>query len=50
MIKIGKEVLVVSMDGSGKIIWVKYNEIQMVNIKVVGVDFEVDIDFFMREV
>lgn len=41
MIKIGKEAPVASMDGSGKIIWAKHNEIQTVNIKAVGADFEV---------
>ena len=41
MIKIGREEPVASMDSSGKIIWAKHNEIQTVNIKTVGVDFEV---------
>ncbi|XP_058080825.1 coatomer subunit beta'-1-like [Magnolia sinica] len=41
MIKIGQEEPVVSMDNSGKIIWAKHNEIQTVNIKTVGADFEV---------
>ncbi|KAL5698177.1 hypothetical protein ACHQM5_029249 [Ranunculus cassubicifolius] len=41
MIKIGREVPVASMDNSGKIIWAKHNEIQTVNIKSVGADFEV---------
>lgn len=41
MIKIGREVPVASMDNSGKIIWAKHNEIQTVNIKTVGADFEV---------
>ncbi|KAF9616843.1 hypothetical protein IFM89_032693 [Coptis chinensis] len=41
MIKIGREVPVASMDSSGKIIWAKHNEIQTVNIKSVGADFEV---------
>ncbi|KAL5975155.1 hypothetical protein ACLOJK_031834 [Asimina triloba] len=41
MIKIGREVPVASMDSSGKIIWAKHNEIQTVNIKTVGADFEV---------
>ncbi|KAA0048471.1 coatomer subunit beta'-2-like isoform X3 [Cucumis melo var. makuwa] len=29
------------MDNSGKITWAKHNEIQTVNIKSVGADFEV---------
>ncbi|XP_009388663.1 coatomer subunit beta'-1 isoform X1 [Musa acuminata AAA Group] len=41
MVKIGREVPVASMDSSGKIIWAKHNEIQTVNIKTVGADFEV---------
>ncbi|KAK1259906.1 Coatomer subunit beta'-2 [Acorus gramineus] len=41
MIKIGREEPVASMDNSGKIIWAKHNEIQTVNIKSVGADFEV---------
>ncbi|OAY85461.1 Coatomer subunit beta'-1 [Ananas comosus] len=41
MIKIGREEPVASMDSSGKIIWAKHNEIQTVNIKTVGADFEV---------
>ncbi|XP_020097543.1 coatomer subunit beta'-1-like isoform X2 [Ananas comosus] len=41
MIKIGREEPVASMDNSGKIIWAKHNEIQTVNIKTVGADFEV---------
>ncbi|THU45313.1 hypothetical protein C4D60_Mb02t16520 [Musa balbisiana] len=40
MVKIGREVPVASMDSSGKIIWAKHNEIQTVNIKTVGADFE----------
>ncbi|KAE8736128.1 Coatomer subunit beta'-2 [Hibiscus syriacus] len=40
MVKIGREVPVASMDNSGKIIWAKHNEIQTVNIKSVGADFE----------
>ncbi|MBA0695740.1 hypothetical protein Goari_002346 [Gossypium aridum] len=40
MVKIGREVPVASMDNSGKIIWAKQNEIQTVNIKSVGADFE----------
>ncbi|XP_073394902.1 coatomer subunit beta'-1 isoform X1 [Physcomitrium patens] len=40
MIKMGKEAPVASMDGSGKIIWAKHNEIQTVNVKAVGADFE----------
>ncbi|URE18609.1 hypothetical protein MUK42_11205 [Musa troglodytarum] len=41
MVKIGREVPVASMDNSGKIIWAKHNEIQTVNIKTIGADFEV---------
>ncbi|OAE32528.1 hypothetical protein AXG93_3242s1510 [Marchantia polymorpha subsp. ruderalis] len=41
MIKIGREEPVASMDNGGKIIWAKHNEIQTVNIKAVGADFEV---------
>lgn len=48
MIKIGKEAPVASMDGSGKIIWAKHNEIQTVNIKAVGADFEVIIGSFTK--
>ncbi|GBG77621.1 hypothetical protein CBR_g24067 [Chara braunii] len=42
MIKIGREEPVASMDGSGKIVWAKHNEIQTVNIKSVGADVEVN--------
>nr|KAJ0224943.1 hypothetical protein LSAT_V11C100014470 [Lactuca sativa] len=41
MVKVGREEPVASMDNSGKIIWAKHNEIQTVNIKSVGADFEV---------
>ncbi|CAL9117847.1 unnamed protein product [Musa textilis] len=41
MVKIGREIPVASMESSGKIIWAKHNEIQTVNIKTVGADFEV---------
>uniref|UniRef100_A0A803NZY7 Coatomer subunit beta' n=1 Tax=Cannabis sativa TaxID=3483 RepID=A0A803NZY7_CANSA len=41
MVKLGREVPVASMDNSGKIIWAKHNEIQTVNIRSVGADFEV---------
>ncbi|XP_042446952.1 coatomer subunit beta'-1-like isoform X1 [Zingiber officinale] len=40
MVKIGREVPVASMESSGKIIWAKHNEIQTVNIKSIGADFE----------
>ncbi|XP_048337202.1 coatomer subunit beta'-2 [Ziziphus jujuba] len=40
MVKLGREVPVASMDNGGKIIWAKHNEIQTVNIKSVGADFE----------
>ncbi|KAL4590416.1 hypothetical protein LXL04_003345 [Taraxacum kok-saghyz] len=41
IVKVGREEPVASMDNSGKIIWVKHNEIQTVNIKNVGADYEV---------
>ncbi|KAL1551322.1 coatomer subunit beta'-1-like [Salvia divinorum] len=41
MVKLGREVPVASMDNGGKIIWAKHNEIQTVNIKAVGADYEV---------
>ncbi|GMQ08727.1 hypothetical protein CsSME_00052327 [Camellia sinensis var. sinensis] len=41
MVKIGREEPVASMDNSGKIIWAKHNEIQTVNIRSVGADYEV---------
>ncbi|KAK6153692.1 hypothetical protein DH2020_013331 [Rehmannia glutinosa] len=41
MVKLGREVPVASMDNSGKIIWAKHNEIQTVNIKSIGADYEV---------
>jgi len=41
MIKIGREEPVASLDSSGKIIWAKNAEIQTVNIRAVGGDFEV---------
>lgn len=48
MVKIGREVPVASMDSSGKIIWAKHNEIQTVNIKSVGADFEVQSPYLLR--
>ncbi|GMN50491.1 hypothetical protein TIFTF001_019646 [Ficus carica] len=36
MVKIGREEPLASMDNSGKIIWAKHNEVQIVNIKSVG--------------
>lgn len=47
MVKIGREVPVASMDNSGKIIWAKHNEIQTVNIKSVGSDYEVLFDWVL---
>lgn len=41
MIKIGREEPVASMDGSGKIIWARHNEIQTVNVKSLGPEHEV---------
>lgn len=40
LIKIGREEPVASMDASGKIIWARHNEIQTVNVKSLGADFE----------
>lgn len=40
MVKIGREEPVASMDASGKIIWAKHNEVQTVNVKALGADFE----------
>ena len=40
MIKIGREEPVASMDSSGKIIWARHNEIQTVNVKSLGNDFD----------
>lgn len=40
LIKIGREEPVASMDASGKIIWARHNEIQTVNVKSLGSDFE----------
>jgi coatomer subunit beta' len=40
LIKIGREEPVASMDSSGKIIWARHNEIQTVNVKSLGADFE----------
>lgn len=41
IIKVGREEPVASMDGSGKIIWARHNEIQTVNVKSLGADQEV---------
>ena len=41
MVKLGRDEPFASMDNSGKIIWAKHNEIQTVNIKSVGANFEV---------
>ena len=40
VIKMGREEPVASMDSSGKVIWAKHNEVQTVNIKSLGADFE----------
>ena len=40
LIKIGREEPVASMDTSGKIIWARHNEVQTVNVKSLGADFE----------
>ncbi|KAK9807397.1 hypothetical protein WJX73_000390 [Symbiochloris irregularis] len=42
IIKVGREEPVASMDGSGKIIWARHNEIQTVNVKSLGADQEAD--------
>ncbi|PHT32187.1 Coatomer subunit beta'-1, partial [Capsicum baccatum] len=41
MVKLGREVPVASMDNSGKVVWAKHNEVQTVNIKSVGADYEI---------
>ncbi|KAL2932459.1 Coatomer subunit beta'-2 [Bienertia sinuspersici] len=41
MVKMGREIPVASMDNSGKIIWAKHNEIQTVDIRRVGANYEV---------
>eukprot|EP00877_Chromochloris_zofingiensis_P000490 jgi/Chrzof1/10441/UNPLg00368.t1 len=41
MIKVGREEPVASMDASGKIIWARHNEIQTVNVKSLGSDYEI---------
>lgn len=48
MVKLGREEPIASMDNSGKIIWAKHNEIQTVNIKSVGADFEVRNGFYLQ--
>ncbi|KAG1667995.1 hypothetical protein FOA52_000639 [Chlamydomonas sp. UWO 241] len=40
MIKVGKEEPVASMDTSGKVIWAKHSEIQTVNIKALGAEYD----------
>ena len=40
LIKVGREEPVASMDASGKIIWARHNEVQTVNVKAHGADFE----------
>ena len=40
VIKIGREEPVASMDGSGKVIWARHNEIQTVNIKALSADLQ----------
>ena len=40
LIKIGREEPVASMDASGKIIWARHNEIQTVNVKALGAEYE----------
>lgn len=41
MVKLGRDVPVASMDSSGKVIWARHNEIQTVNVRSVGADYEV---------
>ncbi|KAL3631857.1 hypothetical protein CASFOL_024841 [Castilleja foliolosa] len=48
MVKLGREVPVASMDNSGKIIWAKHNEIQTVNIKSIGADYEVSPSAYIK--
>ena len=36
VVKIGREEPVASMDGSGKIVWARHNEVQTVNVKSLG--------------
>lgn len=40
MIKVGREEPTASMDASGKIIWAAHNEVQTVNVKSLGADYE----------
>ena len=40
LIKIGREEPVASMDTSGKIIWARHSEVQTVNVKSLGMDYE----------
>eukprot|EP00775_Hariotina_reticulata_P003983 gene3983-4236_t len=40
VVKIGREEPVASMDNSGKIIWARHNEIQTVNVKSLGAEYE----------
>ena len=40
LIKIGREEPVASMDTSGKIIWARHNEVQTVNVKSLGSDYD----------
>ncbi|GAB2228125.1 hypothetical protein Droror1_Dr00009955 [Drosera rotundifolia] len=40
MVKIGREIPVVSMDNSGKIVWAKHNEIQMADIRRLQAGYE----------
>jgi coatomer subunit beta' len=37
----GREEPVASMDSSGKIIWARHNEVQTVNVKSLGSEYEV---------
>ncbi|WIA18293.1 hypothetical protein OEZ85_009758 [Tetradesmus obliquus] len=40
VVKIGREEPVASMDASGKIIWARHNEVQTVNVKSLGADYQ----------
>ncbi|MEW5308232.1 MAG: hypothetical protein WDW38_000207 [Sanguina aurantia] len=41
VLKLGREEPVASMDSSGKIIWAKHNEVQTVNLRSLGAEYEI---------
>ena len=41
IIKVGREDPVASMDGNGKIVWARHNEVQTVNVKSLPADFKI---------